>query len=110
MLVAISSPPAAKAASAHIRVADRHGARIVGARAFLVGADHKLVRGASANSVGEIVLTGLPLGKSRLIIYSPGFKNRPLTISLRPDKEPWVEVVLEVEKNTPTCAENAVCL
>jgi hypothetical protein len=109
-LIAVSSPSVARAASANIRVTDQRGARIPGAVAFFVEPDGKLVRRTEANSVGEIVFTGLPLGKSNLIIYHPGFKNRPVTVTLFSDAEPWIEVVMSVEETNADCAENAVCL
>jgi|SRR5579862_6164056 len=112
ILIVGCSPSAARAASAHIRVTDQHGARIPGATAFLAGPDHKPVRGAEANSdsVGEIVVTDLPLGNSRLIIHKEGFKDQPVTVTVHPDEEPRVEVVMIVDETQPKCAENAICL
>jgi uncharacterized surface anchored protein len=79
-----------------IRVTDVTGAVIPGAVVSLLGPDDKSVRTAQADEVGEIVFTGLPFGDCRFTVVAPGFKTRPLTITIRSGDELKIEAALEV--------------
>lgn len=90
------SPLMAQSGRVRIRVTDVTGAAIPGAEASLLGGDEKPTRTVKADEAGEIVLTDLPIGDSRLSVKHAGFKNLPLTVTVRNGDEVSVNVKLEV--------------
>jgi hypothetical protein len=95
LLTAIS-PLMAQTGRVRIRVTDATGAVVTTAEASLVGADDKPTRTAQANGAGEIALMDLPFGDCRFAVVAPGFKKRPLTITIRNGDEVKIETALEV--------------
>jgi hypothetical protein len=83
-----------------IQVTDVTGAVIPGAVALLLGRDDESVRIAQADAVGEVVFTDLPFGDSRFRIAAPGFKKRPLTVTIRNGDEVKIEAELEIGPST----------
>lgn len=90
------SPLMAQSGRVRIRVTDLTGAIIPDAVAALLGEDDKPIRIAHANEAGEIEFTGLPRGDSRFFVQRPGFKNLPLTVTVRNTDEVKVQAQLEV--------------
>ena len=78
-----------------IRVIDPTGAVIRNAEASLLGKDEKPIPAGRTNKDGEIVLTGLPLGDSRITVSYPGFLTRPLMVTIQNGNEIKVEAKLE---------------
>ncbi|HSR09521.1 MAG TPA: carboxypeptidase-like regulatory domain-containing protein [Bryobacteraceae bacterium] len=89
------SPLMAQPGRVRIRVTDASGAVIPGAVASLLGEDGKPTRTAYANEAGEIEFSDLPMGNSRFVVQRPGFKNLPLTVTLRNTDEVKVQAQLE---------------
>jgi len=86
----------AQAGRVRIKVTDLIGAVIPGVEASLLGPDEKPILARRANESGEIVLSGLPIGDSRVILSKPGFKQLPLVITIRNADEVKVDAKLEV--------------
>jgi hypothetical protein len=95
LLTAIS-PLMAQTGRVRIRVTDATGAVVTTAEAALLGADAKPIRTARANDAGDIAWMDLPLGDCRFAVVAPGFKTRPLLVTLRNSGEVKIEAVLEV--------------
>ena len=95
MLTAIS-PLMAQSGRVRIRVTDMRGEVILGAEASLLGADGKPQRTEVANEAGEIVLTDLPWGDSKVRVSARGFSGRPLTVTVRNGDELKVDTQLEI--------------
>jgi uncharacterized surface anchored protein len=80
-----------------IRVTDPTGAVVPGAEVSVLGSDTmKPVRTERTNAAGEVAWTDLPFGDSRFTISQPGFRMRPLTVTLRDGDEVNLEAVLEL--------------
>jgi len=77
------SPLLAQSGRVRIHVTDVTGAAVPQAEATLLGADGEPPRTVKANEVGEIVLTDLPIGGSRLRVQCTGFNYLPLTVTVR---------------------------
>jgi len=90
------SPLMAQSGRVRIRVTDASGTVIPQAQASLIGGDGKPTLTVSANEVGEIVLTDLPIGESRLRVSRPGFKSLALTLTVQNSDELKVDAKLEV--------------
>ena len=90
------SPLMAQSGRVRIRVTDLTGAVIPDAAAALLGEGDKPVRTAYANEAGEIEFADLAMGNSRFIVQRRGFKNLPLTVTVRNGDEMKVEAQLEV--------------
>jgi len=86
----------AQSGRVRIRVTDASGTVIPQAQASLIGGDGKPTLTVSANEVGEIVLTDLPIGESRLRVSRPGFKSLALTLTVQNSDELKVDAKLEV--------------
>lgn len=99
LLTAIS-PLMAQTGRVRIQVTDATGALVPGAVALLLGRDDESIRVAQADEVGEIVFTDLPFGDSRFTIAAPGFKKRPLTVTIRNGDEVKIEAELEIGPST----------
>jgi hypothetical protein len=95
-LLTAVSPLMAQSGRVRIRVTDLTGTVIPGAEASLLGIDEKLILAGRADKAGEIVLTGLPIGDSRITLTCPGFKNLPLVVTIRNADELNVDAKLEV--------------
>jgi len=80
-------------AERRIVVKDASGARGPSTDASLVGSEASAVR---ANEVGEILLTGLPMGNVKVMVHAQGFNLRLVTVTVRDSEETKVEVTLEV--------------
>lgn len=61
-----------------------------------MGKDEKPLLTERANTAGEIIFTGLPLGDSRITVTSPGFKNLPVIVTVSNADELKVNAKLEV--------------
>lgn len=87
----------AQSGRVRIRVTDATGA-VIGERpeASLLGNDAKPILTAHANEVGEIVLTGLPIGDSRITVTWPGFKNSSRIVTIRNADELKIDATLEI--------------
>jgi hypothetical protein len=94
LLTAIS-PLMAQSGRVRIRVTDATGGKIPGAEASLLGNGDKLTVGR-ADAAGEIVLTGLPIGESRITLSHPGFKSLPLVVTIGNSDELNVDAKMEV--------------
>lgn len=90
------SPLMAQSGRVRIRVTDVTGAVVPGAVAFLLGEDGKPTRTAYADEAGEIEFSELPMGDSRFNARRRGFKDLPLTVTVRNGDEMKVEAQLEV--------------
>ena len=86
----------AQAGRVRIKVTDFIGAVIPGVEASLLGPDEKPILAGRTDESGEIVLSGLPIGNSRVILSKPGFKKLPLVITIRNADELKVHAKLEV--------------
>jgi len=95
LLTAIS-PLMAQSGRVRFRVTDPTGAVIPGAAASLLGQDETTMETHLANSVGEVAWTDLPIGNSRFMVVSAGFKKRIITVTVRNNDELSVDVALEV--------------
>ena len=88
------SPLMAQSGRVRIRVTDPTGAVIPGAEASLFGTDNQPKLIMKADDLGEIVLTDLPIGDSRVIVSCRGFSSLPLTVTVRNSDEVKVEARL----------------
>lgn len=96
LLTAIT-PLMAQSGLVRIRVTDVSGAPITNAaEASVMGADGKPVVTARSNDAGEILLTGLPKGDSRILISSPGFQTQVLIVTIRNSREVKIDAILYV--------------
>ena len=95
LLTAIS-PLMAQTGRVRIRVTEATGAVVTTAEAALLGVDAKPIRTLRANDAGEIAWMDLPLGDCRFALIAPGFKARPLLVTLRNSDEVKIEATLEV--------------
>jgi hypothetical protein len=93
LLTAIS-PLMAQSGRVRIRVTDPAGEVIPGAEAFLLGPDGRPQLTKQADDLGEIVLTDLPIGDSRVNVSCQGFASLPLTVTVRNGDEVKVEARL----------------
>jgi Carboxypeptidase regulatory-like domain len=86
----------AQAGRVRIRVTDASGAVVSGAEASLLGSDGKPKRTVKANAEGEIVLSDLPIGDSRLRVIAQGFYTLPLTVTVHNADEIRIEAKLVI--------------
>jgi len=93
-LLTVISPLMAQSGRVRIRVTDPTGAVIPGAEASLFGTDNQPKLIMKADDLGEIVLTDLPIGDSRVIVSCRGFSSLPLTVTVRNSDEVKVEARL----------------
>jgi carboxypeptidase family protein len=95
LLTAIS-PLMAQSGRVRIRVTDATGAVVPLAEASQLDESGKVSRTLPANNLGEIVVTGLPVGNARFRVECTGFKSLPLTVTVRNEDELKVDARLEV--------------
>lgn len=95
LLTAIS-PLMAQSGRVRIRVIDASGAVISRADVSLLGVDGNPQRRLQTDDIGEVVITDLPMGNSRVRISSPGFDTQPLTVTVRDSDELKVDAKLYV--------------
>lgn len=95
LLTAIS-PLFAQSGRVRIRVTDASGGAIAGAEGAVLDKDGNPIVTGIANESGDIVLTGLPIGDSRITVTKMGFKNLPLTVTIRNSDETKIDATLEV--------------
>ena len=93
MLTAIS-PLMAQSGRLRIRVMDERGGLIPNAEVSLLGKDEKPVLTERANQAGEVVLTSLPIGDSRVGVSVRGFRPLSLTVTIRGSEELSVDARL----------------
>ncbi len=91
------SPLMAQTGRVRIRVTDSSGTlKIPEAEASLMGKDDKPTLTAHANEAGEIVLSGLPIGDSRISVSCQGFNSLPLTVTIRNADELKIDAMLQL--------------
>ncbi len=90
------SPLMAQSGRVRIRVIDASGAVIPRAEVSLLGVDGNPQRTLQADEMGEVVITDLPMGNSRVRISALGFDTQPLTVTVRNSDELKVDAKLYV--------------
>jgi len=95
MLTAIS-PLMAQSGRVRIRVIDESGAVIPNAEVSLLGKDQKPVLTKRANEAGEVVLTDLPIGDSRVSVSVNGFRTLSLSVTIQSTDELTVNAKLQI--------------
>jgi len=91
------SPLMAQSGRVRIRVTDSSGTLMIPeAEASLMGKDDKPILTAHANEAGEIVLSGLPIGDSRINVSCRGFNNLPLIVTIRNAEELKIDAMLQL--------------
>lgn len=112
----VISPLMAQSGQVRIRVMDLRGAAIPSAEASILGNDGNPALTGRANQLGEIVLTGLPIGDSKVRVTCAGFMTLPRIVTIRNSDEVkvdarlgigWVGVgtVVELEPVRPASVE-----
>jgi len=95
ILTAIS-PLMAQSGRVRIRVMDETGALIPNAEVSLLGPDQKPVFTTRANESGEAVLTGLPIGDSRVSVSVRGFMTLVRIVTIQGTEELTVDATLKL--------------
>jgi len=95
-LLTAMSPLMAQAGRIRVRVTDPTDGVVPGAEISLVGADYKPVQTQRADRVGEAAFTGLPMGNCRIVVSSPGFKTKSVSVVIQNGEELRVEARLEI--------------
>ena len=70
--------------------------QVIGAEVILLEKSDGPIRTLVADSKGEVLWTGLPMGESTFQIRAPGFKIKRLTVTLKSSEETKQDVVLEI--------------
>jgi hypothetical protein len=73
-LLTTISPLMAQSGRVRIRVTDPMGAAAQGAEASLSEKDGKTISAGRSDEVGEIILTGIPIGIFQIRVSHPGYK------------------------------------
>jgi hypothetical protein len=91
-LLTAVSPLFAQSGRLRIRVTDITGAVVPNAKVTISGTSIA----ASTDQAGEALITGLPIGDSRVSIQVPGFQNFEKTITVQASGEQRLEATLQI--------------